>query len=37
VAPLGEETRIDGRLWRRVRAPDGAEGWMAGEYLRTAS
>lgn len=33
VVPLGEETRLDGRRWLRVRAPDGREGWMAAEYL----
>jgi hypothetical protein len=34
IVPLGEETRLEGRRWLRVRAPDGREGWMAAEYLR---
>ena len=37
VLPLGETTQLDGRRWLKVRAPDGAEGWMAAEYLRPGS
>ena len=33
VADLGEERLEAGRAWRRVRAPDGTEGWAAAEFL----
>lgn len=33
VADLGERQTVAGREWRRVRAPDGVEGWAAGEFL----
>jgi hypothetical protein len=31
---LGEDVEADGRTWRHVRDPaDGAEGWVAAEFL----
>jgi len=33
VLDLGEERVVDGRSWRRVLAADGAEGWVAGQFL----
>jgi hypothetical protein len=36
VTPLGEERRLDGRRWLRVRVEDNREGWMAADYLRPA-
>ena len=33
VTPLGEERQNEGRTWRRVREPDGAEGWVAADFL----
>jgi hypothetical protein len=31
---LGEETHAEGRLWLRVTAPDGVDGWIPADYLR---
>jgi hypothetical protein len=33
MVPLGEERQADGLTWRRVRDPDGNEGWVAAEFL----
>ena len=33
VVSLGQETPQDGQLWRRIRAPDGREGWVADAVL----
>jgi hypothetical protein len=32
---LGEERRTSGRVWKKVRDPEGNEGWVAAEYLVT--
>lgn len=29
---VGDDVTVDGRTWRRVRAPDGRIGWMPAEY-----
>ena len=33
VTDLGEERLAEGRVWRRVRVPDGTEGWVAAAFL----
>jgi Bacterial SH3 domain len=33
VAVLGPEAEEDGRAWRRVRIPDGLEGWVDADLL----
>ena len=33
VVDLGERQQVARREWRRVRAPDGVEGWAAAEFL----
>jgi hypothetical protein len=33
LVPLGEEVRLDGRRWLRVRDPQGLEGWIAAEFV----
>ena len=33
VADLGDRQQNGGREWRRVRAPDGVEGWAIAEFL----
>jgi hypothetical protein len=33
---LGEERRVLGRRWRRVRVPDGTDGWVAADFLASA-
>ena len=33
MSPLGEDQRVDNRDWKRVRDPDGTEGWVAAEFL----
>jgi len=30
---LGEEQQVAGRGWKKVRDPDGNEGWMASDLL----
>ena len=37
VAGLSETAQAGGREWRRVRAPNGTEGWVAGEFLAVPS
>ena len=36
LAPTGEEQQAGGRAWRKVRVPDGREGWVAAEFTRAA-
>jgi hypothetical protein len=31
---LGEESTIDGFIWKKVRDPAGTAGWMRGDYLK---
>jgi hypothetical protein len=31
---LGEESTIDGFIWKKVRDPAGTVGWMRGDYLK---
>ena len=33
LADLGEQRSEAGRVWRRVRTPEGQEGWVAAELL----
>jgi hypothetical protein len=33
VTALGDEQREGDRLWRKVRDPEGREGWMAADFL----
>ncbi len=33
MIPLGEERQVDGLSWKRVRDPEGQEGWAAAAYL----
>ncbi|MEI7644308.1 MAG: SH3 domain-containing protein [Chloroflexales bacterium] len=33
VEQIGADTTVAGRTWRKVRAPDGKEGWVAVEFL----
>jgi hypothetical protein len=33
VTALGEEQREGDRLWRKVRDPEGREGWVAADFL----
>jgi hypothetical protein len=36
LAPTGEEQQAGTRIWRKVRVPDGREGWVAAEFTRAA-
>ncbi len=36
VERIGEDTSAAGRTWRKVRAPDGQEGWVSADYLTAA-
>ena len=33
LVAIGETRQADGLTWRNVRDPDGAEGWVAAEYV----
>jgi hypothetical protein len=33
MVSLGEEQQAGGRAWKKVRDPDGNEGWIAAEFL----
>jgi hypothetical protein len=37
LTDLGQEAVAEGLLWRRVRAPDGQEGWVPQRYLAPAT
>jgi hypothetical protein len=33
LTDLGQQTDVGGKTWRQVRAPDGAVGWAASDFL----
>jgi phosphatidylserine/phosphatidylglycerophosphate/cardiolipin synthase-like enzyme len=32
---IGPDRQVDGMIWRNVRAPNGAEGWIAASFVTT--